>query len=74
MQLGLVGLGKMGFNMRDRVRDAGHEVIGYDRNPTSPTPSHSRIWLAGCDAPRTVWVMVPAGEPTSRLSVSSPIC
>ena len=33
MQLGLVGLGKMGFNMRERVRAAGHEVIGYDRNP-----------------------------------------
>lgn len=30
MQLGLVGLGKMGFNMRQRLRDGGHEVIGYD--------------------------------------------
>ena len=33
MQLGLVGLGKMGFNMRERIRRAGHEVVGYDRNP-----------------------------------------
>ena len=33
VQLGLVGLGKMGFNMRERLRAAGHEVIGYDRNP-----------------------------------------
>ncbi|HEY3749983.1 MAG TPA: NAD(P)-binding domain-containing protein, partial [Pseudonocardiaceae bacterium] len=32
MQLGLVGLGKMGFNMRERLRRAGHEVVGYDRN------------------------------------------
>ena len=37
MQLGLVGLGKMGGNMRERLRRAGHEVVGFDRNPTSPT-------------------------------------
>jgi len=29
MQLGLVGLGKMGFNMRERLRDGGHDVVGY---------------------------------------------
>ena len=33
MQLGLIGLGKMGGNMRDRVRAAGHEVVGYDPRP-----------------------------------------
>ena len=33
MQLGLIGLGKMGGNMRERVRRAGHEVVGYDTNP-----------------------------------------
>ena len=33
MQLGLIGLGRMGGNMRDRVRAAGHEVIGYDPRP-----------------------------------------
>ena len=33
MQLGLIGLGKMGHNMRERIRRAGHEVVGYDRNP-----------------------------------------
>jgi len=33
MQLGLVGLGRMGGNMRERIRSAGHEVVGYDRNP-----------------------------------------
>lgn len=32
MELGLVGLGKMGGNMRERIRRAGHTVIGYDRN------------------------------------------
>ena len=33
MQLGLIGLGKMGGNMRSRLREAGHTVVGYDRNP-----------------------------------------
>ena len=33
MQLGLIGLGKMGFNMRERLREGGHEVIGYDPRP-----------------------------------------
>ena len=33
MQLGLIGLGRMGGNMRERIRSAGHEVIGYDQNP-----------------------------------------
>ncbi len=33
MQLGLVGLGRMGGNMRERLRAAGHEVVGYDHNP-----------------------------------------
>ena len=33
MQLGFVGLGKMGFNMRERLREGGHEVIGYDPRP-----------------------------------------
>ena len=33
MQLGLVGLGKMGFNMRERLRQGGHEIVGYDPRP-----------------------------------------
>ncbi|HEY8881789.1 MAG TPA: NAD(P)-binding domain-containing protein, partial [Dermatophilaceae bacterium] len=35
MRIGLIGLGKMGGNMRDRIRAAGHEVIGYSRTSTS---------------------------------------
>jgi 6-phosphogluconate dehydrogenase len=66
VQLGLVGLGKMGFNMRERLRKAGHEVVGYDRNP-DVTDSESLADLVGrLDAPRTVWVMVPAGDPTRQ--------
>jgi 6-phosphogluconate dehydrogenase len=64
VQLGLVGLGRMGFNMRERLRKAGHEVVGFDRNP-EVTDSESLADLVGkLDAPRAVWVMVPAGDPT----------
>jgi 6-phosphogluconate dehydrogenase len=60
MQLGLVGLGRMGGNMRERLRRAGHEVIGYDRNPNvSDVASLAELPLS-LAAPRVVWVMVPA--------------
>jgi 6-phosphogluconate dehydrogenase len=64
MQLGLVGLGKMGFNMRQRMRDAGHEVIGYDPRPeVSDVPNLAGLAEA-LTAPRVVWVMVPSGPIT----------
>ena len=65
MQIGLIGLGKMGGNMAERLRADGHEVIGYDRNPASPRTVDSLPALAAAlAAPRVVWVMVPSGEPT----------
>jgi len=65
MQIGLIGLGKMGGNMAERLRTAGHEVIGYDRNPESDRTVDSLTSLVGAlTAPRAVWVMVPSGEPT----------
>ena len=64
MQLGLVGLGKMGFNMRDRLRAHRHEVIGYDPRP-EVTDVESLATLAGAlQTPRVVWVMVPSGTVT----------
>jgi 6-phosphogluconate dehydrogenase len=64
MQLGLVGLGKMGFNMRERLRAGGHEVIGYDPRPqVSDVPTLAALALA-LQAPRVVWVMVPSGPVT----------
>ncbi|AWW38619.1 phosphogluconate dehydrogenase (NAD(+)-dependent, decarboxylating) [Streptomyces cadmiisoli] len=64
MELGLVGLGKMGGNMRERIRRAGHTVIGYDRN-ADLADVHSLEELVGkLPGPRVVWVMVPAGAPT----------
>jgi 6-phosphogluconate dehydrogenase len=68
MHIGLVGLGKMGGNMRTRMRNAGHTVVGYDRNPDLADVSSLADMVAelpGPDGgPRVVWVMVPAGDPT----------
>ncbi|TXH25027.1 MAG: decarboxylating 6-phosphogluconate dehydrogenase [Mycobacterium sp.] len=64
MQLGLIGLGKMGFNMRERLRAGGHEVIGYDPRPeVSDVPSLAAL-AEQLEAPRVVWVMVPSGDIT----------
>ena len=71
MQIGLIGLGKMGGNMAERLRQDGHQVVGYDRNPTSPRDVDSLEALtAALHTPRVVWVMVPSGEPT-RATVAS---
>jgi len=60
MQLGMVGLGKMGGNMVERLRSAGHEVVGYDNNPAvSEVPSLAEMVARLTDSPRVVWVMVP---------------
>ena len=64
MQLGLIGLGKMGGNMRERLRRAGHEVVGFDRNPAVSDVASLDGLVQALTAPRTVWVMVPAGGPT----------
>ena len=66
MQLGLIGLGKMGFNMRERLRKAGHEVVGYDRNPDVTDVASLADLVSALQAPRAVWIMVPAGEPTRQ--------
>jgi 6-phosphogluconate dehydrogenase len=67
MQIGLVGLGKMGGNMRERLRNAGHTVIGYDTNPEKSDASSLADLVNQLEAPRTVWVMVPAGEATQHV-------
>ncbi|WP_324605905.1 NADP-dependent phosphogluconate dehydrogenase, partial [Streptomyces sp. NRRL S-813] len=64
MELGLVGLGKMGGNMRERIRRAGHTVIGYDRNPDLADVHSLQELVEKLQGPRVVWVMVPAGAPT----------
>ena len=73
MQLGMIGLGKMGANMTTRLSRGGHTVVVYDQNAEAiaksaaggavPAASLAEM-VAQLDAPRTVWVMVPAGDPT----------
>jgi 6-phosphogluconate dehydrogenase len=64
MHLGLVGLGKMGGNMRTRLRQAGHTVIGFDRNPDVSDADSLAAMVEQLPSPKVVWVMVPAGDPT----------
>ena len=64
MQLGLIGLGKMGGNMRERLRLAGHEVIGYDINPAVSDVKSLAELVKKLEGPRIVWTMVAAGQIT----------
>ena len=64
MDIGLVGLGKMGGNMRTRLREAGHTVVGYDRNPDVSDVAGLEEMVEKLPSPRVVWVMVPSGDPT----------
>ncbi len=65
MHIGLVGLGKMGNNMRARLRAGGVEVTGYDRNPDVTDVAGLAELADALPAPRIVWVMVPAGDITT---------
>lgn len=66
MQLGLIGLGKMGFNMRARMREGGHEVVGYDPRPEVSDVASLADLAVALPAPRVVWVMVPSGTITDQ--------
>lgn len=66
MQLGLVGLGKMGFNMRQRLREAGLDVVGYDPRPEVSDVADLPALAQALTAPRVVWVMVPSGPITDE--------
>lgn len=76
MQLGMIGLGRMGGNMAERLLRAGHEVIGTSRTRQTVdeaaargiTPVYSiEDLVAALTPPRAVWVMVPAGEATEAM-------
>ena len=73
MQMGMIGLGRMGANMTQRLIEGGHSIVVYDRNPAAIEESGklgaigaaSVPDLAGkLSAPRIVWMMIPSGAPT----------
>ncbi len=64
MKIGMVGLGKMGGNMATRLGKRGHEVVGYDAFSDASQVGSLAELVERLDAPRVVWAMVPAGEPT----------
>ena len=66
MHIGLVGLGKMGGNMRERMRKAGLTVVGYDRDPLVSDVESLAELVEQLPSPKVVWVMVPAGAPTQQ--------
>jgi len=69
MKLGMVGLGRMGGNMAQRLAAAGHEVVGYDsHSDTSDVGSLAEL-VGRLEAPRVVWLMIPAGDPTEQAVV-----
>jgi 6-phosphogluconate dehydrogenase len=67
MQLGMVGLGRMGGNMTERLRQAGHDVKTYDPHVEATASSLEEL-AQQLDAPRSVWLMVPAGIVDSVVS------
>lgn len=73
MQLGIIGLGRMGANIARRLMKAGHECVVYDRDPKPGAALAGEGAVAAADlsdlvsklkAPRAIWVMLPAGEIT----------
>lgn len=64
MHIGIIGLGKMGNNMRARLQKKGIEVTGYDPNPDVTDVPSLEALAAALPTPRIVWVMVPSGKIT----------
>ncbi len=75
MELGLIGLGKMGFNMAERLRQGGHKVVGFDFSAEAV----DKLTAAGSlgvkslgdlvknlATPRAIWIMVPSGDPVDQ--------
>jgi len=60
MQLGIIGLGRMGGNMRERLRRAGHDVVGFDHHADISDAADLADMVSKLAAPRVVWSMVPA--------------
>ena len=75
MEIGLIGLGKMGFNMAARLRQGGHTVVGFDFNTeaVNQLTATGSVGVSSLDdlvknlkAPRAIWIMVPSGDPVDQ--------
>jgi 6-phosphogluconate dehydrogenase len=66
MQLGMIGLGRMGSGMTERLREGGHDVQSYDPNVAERTAGSIAELKEQLDAPRTFWLMVPSGKITEE--------
>jgi 6-phosphogluconate dehydrogenase len=64
MQLGMIGLGRMGSGMTARLRERGHEIQTYDPNVEARTAGSLAELKQQLDAPRAFWLMIPAGKIT----------
>ena len=64
MRIGLAGLGRMGGGIRERLRRAGHEVVGYDLDADLRDADSLEAMVEALDPPRVVWLMLPSGEAT----------
>jgi 6-phosphogluconate dehydrogenase len=75
MQIGMIGLGRMGGNMTERLLRKGHSVVAFDRTP-EVAAKYQKLGATGCSdlravvdaltAPRVIWIMVPAGDPVDQ--------
>ena len=84
MELGLIGLGRMGGNMAERLRLAGHKVVGFDFNPdaTAKLTKDGGVGVNSLEdlvknlqAPRAIWIMVPNGKPVDdTIQKLLPLC
>ncbi len=79
MELGIIGLGKMGFNMAERLRLAGHKVVGFDfsKEATAKLTAAGSLGVDSLEdlvknlsAPRAIWIMVPSGDPVDHTIAS----
>src|SRR3954463_8204005 len=66
MQLGMVGLGRMGAGMSERLRRDGHDVKSFDPQVESRTATSLEELVGQLEAPRAVWLMIPAGRITEE--------
>ena len=66
MQLGMIGLGRMGSGMTERLREHGHDVHTYDPNVETRTAGSLEQLKEQLEPPRAFWMMIPAGEITEN--------